>query len=582
MQTHNFVQGSAEWHKHRLTHFNASDAPAMLGCSPYKSRADLLRELKTGIAPEVDAATQRRFDDGHRFEALARPLAEKIVGDDLAPVVGSLGELSASFDGLTLMGDTGFEHKSINDELRACMKDEGNGYSLPKHYQVQMEQQLIVSGAERVLFMATRWEGETCVEQKHCWYASDPKLRAEILAGWKQFAEDLAAYVSPVPEAVAPAGRAPDALPALRIEVTGMVTASNLAQFKETALAAIRNVNRELLTDQDFSDADSAVKWCSEVESRLKAAKDHALSQTESIDLLFKTMDDISVEARAVRLELEKLVKARKEARRGEIVAGGGKALADHIAALNARLGKPYMPTLPPALTNFGAAITGKRNFSSMQDAVDALLAQAKIEANAIADRLQVNLDYLRGHAVDYAFLFADTAQIIQKAPEDLQMLVKTRIADHQAAEQRRLDAQREAIRAEEQAKAEADARAKIAAEVERQAAAQYAETAKATLPPAATQIAAPAVVSQAAAPSPTVLAMPQRAAPAVDTGATIRLGQISDRLGFAVTADFLRSLGFEPCGKDRAAVLYRESSFSHICAAIVKHIEAIPASMAA
>ena len=64
MKTLQLVQGSAEWLAHRAANFNASDAPAMLGCSPYKSRSQLLQEMKTGLAPEIDPATQRRFDDG--------------------------------------------------------------------------------------------------------------------------------------------------------------------------------------------------------------------------------------------------------------------------------------------------------------------------------------------------------------------------------------------------------------------------------------------------------------------------------------------------------------------------------------
>jgi predicted phage-related endonuclease len=112
MQTHDLVQGSDAWHAHRLQHWNASDAPAMMGCSPHKTRTQLLQELQSGITADVDPATQRRFDDGHRFEALARPLAEAILGEDLYPVTGSLGKLSASFDGLTMAEDTAFEHKT--------------------------------------------------------------------------------------------------------------------------------------------------------------------------------------------------------------------------------------------------------------------------------------------------------------------------------------------------------------------------------------------------------------------------------------------------------------------------------------
>lgn len=103
MITHQLIQGSKEWHEHRLAHFNASDAPAMLGISPYKTRTQLLHEMATRIVDaEFDGATQRRFDDGHRFEALARTIAESIIGDDLYPVVCSEGKLSASFDGVTL------------------------------------------------------------------------------------------------------------------------------------------------------------------------------------------------------------------------------------------------------------------------------------------------------------------------------------------------------------------------------------------------------------------------------------------------------------------------------------------------
>ncbi|MBQ1761914.1 MAG: YqaJ viral recombinase family protein, partial [Aquincola sp.] len=135
MQTHTLVQGTPEWHQHRANYFNASDAPAMMGCSPYKTRQQLLHERATGITPDVDAATQRGFDDGHRFEALARPLMEQIIGQDLYPCTGTEGNLSASFDGLTMLEDIAAEHKSLNDRLRAAMHDGSTGADLPLDYQ---------------------------------------------------------------------------------------------------------------------------------------------------------------------------------------------------------------------------------------------------------------------------------------------------------------------------------------------------------------------------------------------------------------------------------------------------------------
>lgn len=581
MITHELVQGTPEWHAHRATHFNASDAPAMLGCSPYETRTQLIHRLSTGIAPEVDVATQRRFDEGHRIEALARPLGEEIIGEELYPVTGSEGELSVSFDGLTMGEDAAFEHKTLNDDLRACMNDQGNGYGLPKQYQVQMEQQLMVSGAERVLFMASKWNGDTLVEERHCWYASDPKLRAEIIAGWKQFAVDLAAYVPPA-VTVEAVGRAPETLPALRIVLKGEVSASNLAEFKEVALTAIRSVNRDLKTDQDFADSAKARKWCEDIEDRVAAAKEHALGQTASIDLLFRTMDEVSAEARDVRLALEKLEKARKESRRGEIVAGGIAALRDHIEALNTRLGKPYMPAIA---ADFGGAIKGLRTFDSMQNAVDTKLASAKIEASATADKIDSNLKTLRELASGHAFLFADTAQIVLKAPDDLTMLVKSRIAEHQTAEAKKEEAQRERIRQEEQAKAEKAAREQVereqpeAAEAERRRIAEMPKEPDQEVKGFFGSVSVPLPI--AAAPIANVVPMRHAQPSAPTTPPTLTLGAIGTRLGFNLTADFLKNLGFTAT-KVKASCLYHEADFPLICMRLVAHIQFIQINQAA
>ena len=79
MKTMNLVQGSTEWVEARRSTFNASEAPAMMGVSPYQTRTDLLRMKATGITQEVDAGTQVVFDRGHATEAAARPIAEEII-----------------------------------------------------------------------------------------------------------------------------------------------------------------------------------------------------------------------------------------------------------------------------------------------------------------------------------------------------------------------------------------------------------------------------------------------------------------------------------------------------------------------
>ena len=98
------AQGSDAWTAHRATARNASEAPAVMGASPYVTRADLIRRKATGIVPDVDAATQRIFDRGHAVEPLLRAFAEKMAGEDFFPIVtpSDDGYLSASFDGVTM------------------------------------------------------------------------------------------------------------------------------------------------------------------------------------------------------------------------------------------------------------------------------------------------------------------------------------------------------------------------------------------------------------------------------------------------------------------------------------------------
>lgn len=565
MKTHDLIQGSPEWHAYRADHWNASDAPAMMGVSPYKTRSQLLHERFTGIQEEITADQQRRFDDGHRYEAQARPLAELILGKSLYPIVGSEGAYSASFDGIDMAEEDVFEHKSLNDELRACMPtNDGvtipDDVVLPMVYRVQNEQELMVSRGKRVLFMASKWSGDTLIEERHCWYLPDLALRQRIVDGWTQFEADLQVYVPPAAAAAAPAGKAPESLPALRIEVTGQVTASNLASFKTSALAVIRSVNRELKTDEDFASAEKAVKWCENVEESLAAGKKHALSQTATIDALFRTIDEISAEARDVRLALQKLVKDRKEAIKGEIVAGAIAAFAAHLQAMAC----PYLPRIA---ADFAGAAKNKRNVASLQDAVDTELARVKIEANGHYQRITQNLKTL-SEVSDVAFLFSDVGALVLKQPDDLALVIRTRIADHEAKEAKRLEDERARIRVEEEAKAqrEADARVKAAA------AAAFAAAPK---PP----VLAPASIV-AVGQGNTAHAVAAAPVPRADEPATLNLGTISERLEFTVSAALMVKFGFDGAPGPRGSKLFTETQFTRLCHLIAEHCMQVAAGV--
>lgn len=602
MKTHNIIPGTPEWHRHRSAHKNASDAPAMLGCSPYKTREQLIREMVTGSVQEVDRGTQARFDNGHRYEALARSIGEEIMGDDLAPVVGSEGEISASYDGLNIMGKRPWEHKSLNDEIRAALPHQGrdshqrnDGKLLGKVYRVQMEQQLLVCDDTECLFSATKWEGDQLVEERHAWYHTDPALRAEILAGWKLLDEDKAKYVPT--EVVVSAVAAPQMnLPAVSIQVTGSIAlVDNLEKFGTALTSYIANLNRKPETDQDFANLEDAVKRLKSAEEQLDAAESSALGQAESIDAMLRTVALHRETARSTRLLIDKLVKAEKENRRVKIVSDAVAALHTHMKGLQERT-RSYMPQVP---NQFQDVIKGLKSLDSMKAKVDSELARCKIEANAIADRICFNLELLDENT-EFGFLFADVRQIVLKAADDFTALVTSRIAEHKAVKAREEEETRERIRAEEQAKAERQAREKLAAEQAATAAAaklakDQAEAASAVAVLSDKEEAdrnANAFVDrleqQTTKPithEASVAVMPasvrQAMAPKPDSAPTLTLGEISKRLsgeaetGLNVTSAFLSTLGFEATTV-KAAKLYQESDFPAIGLAIIKHIEKV------
>lgn len=578
-------QGSEAWALHRAASLNASDLAAAMGLSKYQTRSELIKRLATGIVPEVDAMTQARFDKGHANEAAAEPKAAEVIGEELYPMVlaaevpGLKRKMSASFDGLTLLQDVSWENKSPNADLVQSVQ----AGVIPPEYRPQMEQGLMLSGADKCLFTVS--DGEVFVS---AWYVSDPELRAKIIPTWQQIEADVAAYVPPTASAVEKIVAEPvEALPAPVVQVTGQLALTDNFKVFEDRLRHFleKTLIREPRTDQDFADLDVQIKAMKGAEAALDAAEDQMLAQIMAVDQAKKTKDMLAKLVRDNRLMAEKLLTSEKERRKSEIVAGGVKALADHIAALNKRIGKPYMPVLHRDFTDFGGAIRGKKNLDNMQDAVDSLLARAKINADEIADDIDANLKYLREHAKDHTALFPDTAQIVLKAPEDLQALATSRIAQHKEAEQRRLDAERQRIREEEQARADREARDRLAAEQAAQQATQAPAPAPAVIGviPAGTLVTQAVLNAATAAPAGNVVPLSRPAAPPVDTGARINLSDIKDRLHpIQITAEGLASLGFSHVATEKASKLYRAADFGLICAALVAHIEAVQAKQAA
>lgn len=454
MKTLNLAQGTQEWAAHRAKSRNASDASAMMGCSPNVTRSELVKRYATGIVPEPESYRQKIFDKGHRVEFGLREIAESFFGEELYAVVAVSddGYLSASLDGVTMSEGAIAECKQTNQEKMADIRAQ----KLPESDYWQVVQQFAVCGsAQKCLYVCGDGtiENSAHMEVLRSHIEADiPKLRA----GWEQFDKDVAAYK---PEAVkAEVVAAPvEGFGALMLRVEGRVVASNLKDFKADAEAFIARLPKpsDLQTDQDFANADAAVKACAEAESKIKAQKEAALSQMSDVDALLRTVDSVAETIRAARLSLDKVVKAEKENRRAELIRGGVDAVREHYHGINATL-PGFELGVPASLApDIGAAIKGLKSLDSIRDKIAGAVANAKISASQEADRRRACIALLPKDRS----LFPDAAALVaSKHPEDIKNLIAARVADHEAKKQERLEAERAKMRAEEEARAQREA----------------------------------------------------------------------------------------------------------------------------
>lgn len=441
MKTLSLIQGSPEWHNARANHFTASEAPAMMGVG-WISRDDLLKLKKTGISDEITPGKRALFDKGHAAEAAARPIIEELFDVELFPVTGSEEieglSLLASFDGLTMMNETVFEHKLFSEKLAAQVR---NGKLDPKYYW-QLEQQILIAGAERAIFVVSDGTSENMV---HMIYEPVRGRAKKLLAGWKQFAKDLEAFEVTVP-VEKPEATTISQLPALSIQIEGRVLSTNLDAFKTTALQFIDNINTDLQTDQDFADAEAMVKFCSNAEKELDTVKKMAQAQAVSIDQIFRAIDDVREQMRQKRLTLEKLVKSEKELRKNAIIQKASDELRQHIESINDAL-SPY--TVGTHDADFYGVIKGKSSLANIQAAVNDEVAKEKIRLDEHAEIITANSGYFAVHAAGHETLFPDIAQLVHSDSDYFALLIDKRISDHKAAEEKRLAEERERQEAE-------------------------------------------------------------------------------------------------------------------------------------
>ncbi len=139
-------QNTPEWHRWRREGIGASDAPVIMGETPFKTPRTLW-SIKTGRMQEDPAGPAARR--GRELERHARRAYERKTSIQMEPlclVHEQLEWMRASLDGLSFDGTTLVEIKcplSLRDRLSAEQS------RVPFQYHAQLQHQLEVSRAER-------------------------------------------------------------------------------------------------------------------------------------------------------------------------------------------------------------------------------------------------------------------------------------------------------------------------------------------------------------------------------------------------------------------------------------------------
>lgn len=433
-------QGSDRWLQARVKYNVASEAAAMLGLDARLPREQYIRMKATGDVRAFTEWEQKYLlDKGKAIEPAARAWAESDTGVEFWPVTGTKGRLLASFDGIDSddSGKIGLEIKLWNQALVDCIREHDD---VPDTHWPQLEHQIFVGDLDWVQFVVWLDDHEHLLLQ----YRSHSDRRARLLDGWMKVSEEVANFVhvdkpAPVVGINLPSVATPEVI------VVGEVRSTNLAPWKADVFRVFANIRTDLVTDQHFADASTTVKWCGDLEAKCKVLRELIVGQMAPVKEQLQMLDDIDKESSRVRILLEKVIKAEKDNRRGQILNEGKRRLADHIETLNQGLGGEYMPHVA---ADFAEAMKGLRTIETLTAARDTELLRAQTAASEAAKMVKANLALLDSQPREYAALFPDRRALVQKAGDDCAATIAARIADHKAALQKKKEDEEAAAKA--------------------------------------------------------------------------------------------------------------------------------------
>lgn len=144
--------GSQQWHEWRAKGVGSSDAPIVLGISPYKTPR-MLYDEKLGLAP-ADSGGSFVTDMGHKFETHMRAQVELQFGMDFPPALvehASYPHIRASLDGYNRDQNIFVEIKMIG---KTAFKDLALKLRPKDEHFAQVQHQFLVTGARMGIYAA--------------------------------------------------------------------------------------------------------------------------------------------------------------------------------------------------------------------------------------------------------------------------------------------------------------------------------------------------------------------------------------------------------------------------------------------
>ena len=217
----------------------------------------------------------------------------------------------------------------------------------------------------------------------------------------------------------------------LTIEAKGEIISSNFPAFAEQVREHLATFNRELVSDDDFDQANEDAKAIAAAESSLKSAKEKVLADAEQLNALFDQIDCLTGDLASARLDLTRQIAKRKEERKAELIEEAIATL--DIDPRDAR--NNY-------LKGCQEAIKGKRTIESMATALRSYIGS-----------VQGSITICRKLIADHGDLVHDSRELEMKGAVYVEGELRRRAEAKKAAE--------EAARLREEAakaKAEADA----------------------------------------------------------------------------------------------------------------------------